>query len=142
MAKPLDARSDLFSFGAVLYEMCTGTLPFPGDTSGVIFESILNRAPQPAIRLNPAMPRKLEDIVNKALEKDPGLRYQHAAEIRADLRRLERDTETGRVAVANSKMLASRAVKPWMIAAGCPAGRRAYRWRSLPALASKEQSSD
>ncbi len=113
--KPLDARSDLFSSGAVLYEMCTGTLPFPGDTSGVIFESILNRAPQPAIRLNPAMPRKLEDIVNKALEKDPSLRYQHAAEIRADLRRLKRDIETGRVAVANSKVLASRAVKPWMI---------------------------
>ena len=107
--KPLDARSDLFSFGAVLYEMCTGTLPFPGDTSGVIFESILNRAPQPAIRLNPAIPPKLEDIVNKALEKDPGLRYQHAAEIQADLRRLERDTETGRVAVANAKMLASLA---------------------------------
>jgi eukaryotic-like serine/threonine-protein kinase len=114
--KPLDSRSDLFSFGAVLYEMCTGTLPFPGDTSGVIFESILNRAPQPAIRLNPAMPRKLEDIVNKALEKDPSLRYQHAAEIRADLRRLERDTETGRVAAANSKVPAPRAAKLWMIA--------------------------
>jgi eukaryotic-like serine/threonine-protein kinase len=114
--KPLDARSDLFSSGAVLYEMCTGALPFPGETSGVIFESILNREPQPAIRLNPAMPRKLEDIVNKALEKDPSLRYQHAAEIRADLRRLERDTETGRVAVANSKVLAPRAAKPWMIA--------------------------
>ncbi|MGC1300167.1 MAG: protein kinase [Alloacidobacterium sp.] len=114
--KPLDARSDLFSSGAVLYEMCTGALPFPGETSGVIFESILNREPQPAISLNPAMPRKLEDIVNKALEKDPSLRYQHAAEIRADLRRLERDTETGRVAVANSKVLAPRASKPWMIA--------------------------
>jgi eukaryotic-like serine/threonine-protein kinase len=110
--KPLDARSDLFSFGAVLYEMCTGTLPFPGDTSGVIFESILNRTPQPAIRLNPAVPRKLEAIVNKALEKDPSLRYQHAGEVRADLRRLE----TGRVAVANPKVLASRAVKLWMIA--------------------------
>jgi serine/threonine protein kinase/Flp pilus assembly protein TadD len=114
--KPLDARSDLFSFGAVLYEMCTGTLPFPGDTSGVIFESILNRAPQPAILLNPATPRKLEDIVNKALEKDPSLRYQQAAEIRADLRRLERDTENGRVAVANSKVLEPRAAKLWMIA--------------------------
>ena len=110
----LDARSDLFSFGAVLYEMCTGTLPFRGDTSGVVFESILNRAPKPAIQLNPAMPHKLQDIVNKALQKDPNLRYQHAAEIRADLRRLERDTETGRVAVANSKLPAPRAAKLWI----------------------------
>ena len=81
----------------------------------MIFESILNRAPQPAIRLNPAIPPKLEDIVNKALEKDPDLRYQHAAEIQADLRRLERDTETGRVVVANAKVPAPRAAKLWMI---------------------------
>jgi eukaryotic-like serine/threonine-protein kinase len=112
--KPLDGRSDLFSFGAVLYEMCTGTLPFPGDTSGVIFESILNREPQPAIRLNPALPRKLEDIVNKALKKDPSVRYQHAAEIRADLQRLERGTETGRVAAASAGGLTARVAKHWI----------------------------
>src|SRR5271163_956149 len=109
--KELDARTDLFSFGAVLYEMCTGTLPFRGDTSGVIFESILNRAPQSAIRLNPAIPAKLEDIVNKALEKDPNLRYQHAAEIQGDMRRLQRDTETGRVAMASEKVTPPRPAK-------------------------------
>ena len=110
----LDSRSDLFSFGAVLYEMCTGTLPFRGDTSGVIFESILNRAPQPAIRLNPAIPPKLEDIVNKALEKDPSLRYQHAAEIQGDMRRLQRDTETGRVAIASETVTSPRLAKLWI----------------------------
>jgi eukaryotic-like serine/threonine-protein kinase len=94
--KELDARTDLFSFGAVLYEMCTGTLPFRGDTSGVIFESILNRAPAPAARLNPDTPTKLEEIVSKCLEKDRNLRYQHASDIRTDLQRLKRDTESGK----------------------------------------------
>jgi len=98
-AKELDARTDLFSFGAVLYEMSTGTLPFHGESSGVIFKAILDSAPAPVFRLNPSIPTKLEDIISKALEKDRNLRYQSAAEMRADLQRLKRDTDSGRSAV-------------------------------------------
>ena len=91
----LDARSDLFSFGIVLYEMATGRRAFPGNTSGVVFEAILNRAPIPASQLNPEVSPKLEEIINKALEKDRKLRYQNAADIRTDLQRLKRDTVSG-----------------------------------------------
>ncbi len=101
-AKELDARSDLFSFGAVLYEMATGDLPFHGESPAMICEAIVNRAPVAVVRLNHDVPPKQEDIINKALEKDRELRYQHASEMRADLKRLKRETETGRVAIADS----------------------------------------
>ena len=114
--KDLDARSDLFSFGAVVYQMATGHLPFRGDTSGMIFHAILELPPVPPVRLNPEVPPKLEEIINKCLEKDPDLRYQHAADLRADLQRLKRDTQPGQTAALaatqaeRSKRFWSRAV--------------------------------
>jgi serine/threonine protein kinase/tetratricopeptide (TPR) repeat protein len=126
-AKELDARSDLFSFGSVLYEMATGQLPFRGDSSATIFESILNRAPAPATRLNPDVSPKLDEIINKALEKDRNLRYQHAADLRTDLQRLKRDSESGKSGAALSSAAFASApaispgkplfVRPWFVAA-------------------------
>jgi eukaryotic-like serine/threonine-protein kinase len=101
-AKELDARTDLFSFGAVLYEMATGQLPFRGDSTATIFDAILNRAPVAPVRLNPDLPQKLEDIINRALEKDRELRYQSAKDMRVELQRLKRDTGVGRGAEASS----------------------------------------
>jgi serine/threonine protein kinase/Tol biopolymer transport system component len=115
---PLDARTDLFSFGVVLYEMATGALPFRGDTSGVIFDAILNREPVAPVRLNPNLPAKLEEIINRALEKDRNLRYQHASDLRAELQRMKRDGTSAR----------SRALPPVSSQAATPkhAGRRPY----------------
>ncbi|MGH9747475.1 MAG: protein kinase domain-containing protein [Candidatus Acidiferrales bacterium] len=103
MGESLDARTDLFSFGAVLYEMSTGALPYWGGTSAAIFDAILHKDPVPPTRLNPGLPAELERIIHKALEKDPKLRYQHASDLRADMQRLKRDTDSGRQAIASAR---------------------------------------
>ncbi len=113
-AKELDARTDLFSFGGVLYEMATGTLPFRGESSGVIFKAILAGTPTPAVRLNPDVPPNLERVVAKCLEKDRNLRYQHASEIRTDLQRLKRDSESGKSAATMVAAPVSRKRNLWL----------------------------
>src|ERR1700686_945861 len=116
--KELDGRTDLFALGAVLYEMCTGSLPFQGDTSGVIFEAILNRAPVAPVRLNSRVPARLEEIINKALEKDREIRGQSAAALKTDLKRRQPDTTSGRAARASSNIAETHSSRRWQLGTG------------------------
>jgi eukaryotic-like serine/threonine-protein kinase len=114
-AQPLDARTDLFSLGAMLYEMATGTMPFRGESTGVIFEAILNRAPVPPVRLNPDLQADFERVINKCLEKDRNLRYQHASEIRTDLQRLKRDSDPARAPISGKTEAAAGIGRRWKV---------------------------
>jgi len=149
--RALDARSDLFSFGSVLYEMTTGVVPFHGNATAEIFEAILNRAPTPVVRLNPRAPLELERIINKALEKDLDTRYQHASDIRADLKRLRRETDTGRSAAVSTpeqppaikKRRSGALVLAGILAlAAIVFGFELYTWYVAPHLHSAPPSAD
>ncbi len=137
-AKELDARSDLFSFGAVLYEMATGALPFHGESSGVIFKAILDSVPPPPIRFNRDIPPKLEDIIYRALEKDRELRYQHASDMRSELQRLKRDTETGRFAAASSGTVVAAQEDGELRSTGQPRAAVPTQTSVAPAAVSKQ----
>jgi serine/threonine protein kinase/Flp pilus assembly protein TadD len=146
LAKELDARTDLFSFGIVLYEMATGMLPFRGDTSGAIFDSLLHKIPAAPVRLNPDLPAKLEDIISKSLEKDRDIRYQSATELKADLKRVKRDSESQQLQVATSETIGSsrtgRYRKAWMslVAAVLVAVLAAIAVRTYDSLAHSSQA--
>jgi eukaryotic-like serine/threonine-protein kinase len=138
--RELDARSDLFSFGAVLYEMATGDVPFHGESAAVICEAIMNRAPVAVVRLNHDVPTKLEDIINKALEKDTNLRYQHASEMRGDLQRLKRDTESGRRALPTDTGSVQTAVAAGSSSASQPSAASAVSELGATATPAKKSS--
>jgi serine/threonine protein kinase len=115
----LDAKTDLFSFGIVLYEMATGSLPFKGSTTGVVFDEILNKPPTSPVRINPEVPDDLEKVITRSLEKDPQLRFQHASDLKSELMRLKRDTDSGKTAVSRE------------VPAAIPAKQRSYFWPAV-----------